>query len=359
MKFKKYPDDYNPILEYNSKIQNGEIVACEKLKKTFQKIVYDINNPDEFFYSSKRANHVLEFFENYCHHSKGKMGGKLVELELWEKAILCTIFGFVNIEGIRKYQRAVLIVGKKNGKSLLASGVGLYLQIADSEAGAEVYAVATKRDQAKIIWLEAKKMVKKSPMLARKIKPLVSELNSDFNESVFKPLSSDSDTLDGLNVHGALLDEIHQWKNGKELYDIITDGITAREQPLVFITSTAGTVREDIYDTIYDEGKRTINGYFDENGYKDERSIFFIYELDSRKEWINPKCWIKANPGLGTIKNERTLAEKVEKAKKNPNMVRNLVCKEFNIPETNSQAWLNFEQLNNTDTFDINILKPR
>ena len=359
MKFKKYPDDYNPILEYNSKIQNGEIVACEKLKKTFQKMVYDIENPSEFFYSPKRANHVLEFFENYCHHSKGKFGGKLVELELWEKAILCTIFGFVNIEGVRKYQRAVLIVGKKNGKSLLASGVGLYLQIADSEAGAEVYAVATKRDQAKIIWLEAKKMVKKSPMLARKIKSLVSELNSDFNDSVFKPLSSDSDTLDGLNVHGALLDEIHQWKNGKELYDIITDGITAREQPLVFITSTAGTVREDIYDTIYDEGKRTINGYFDENGYKDERSIFFIYELDSRKEWINPKCWIKANPGLGTIKNERTLAEKVEKAKKNPNMVRNLVCKEFNIPETNSQAWLNFEQLNNTDTFDINILKPR
>lgn len=280
MKFKKYPDDYNPILEYNSKIQSSEIVACEKLKKTFQKIVYDINNPDEFFYSQKRANHVLEFFENYCHHSKGKMGGKLVELELWEKAILCTIFGFVNIEGVRKYQRAVLIVGKKNGKSLLASGVGLYLQIADSEAGAEVYAVATKRDQAKIIWLEAKKMVKKSPMLARKIKPLVSELNSDFNDSVFKPLSSDSDTLDGLNVHGALLDEIHQWKNGKELYDIITYGITAREQPLVFITSTAGTVREDIYDTIYDEGKRTINGYFDENGYKDERSIFFIYEKE-------------------------------------------------------------------------------
>lgn len=359
MKFKKYPDDYNPILEYWEKIQIGEIVACEKLKKTFQKIVHDIENPNEFFYSQKRANHVLEFFENYCHHSKGKMGGKLVELELWEKAILCTIFGFVNIEGVRKYQRAVLIVGKKNGKSLLASGVGLYLQIADSEAGAEVYAVATKRDQAKIIWLEAKKMVKKSPMLARKIKPLVSELNSDFNDSVFKPLSSDSDTLDGLNVHGALLDEIHQWKNGKELYDIITDGITAREQPLIFITSTAGTVREDIYDTIYDEGKRTINGYFDENGYKDERSIFFIYELDNRKEWINPNCWIKANPGLGTIKNERTLAEKVEKAKKNPSMVRNLVCKEFNIPETNSQAWLNFEQLNNTDTFDINILKPR
>ena len=359
MKFKKYPPDYNPIREYYGKIQSGEINACEKIKRTFKKIIYDMDNPDEFFYSPQRANHVLEFFENFCHHSKGKQGGKLVELELWEKAILCTVFGFVNIEGIRKYQRAGLIVGKKNGKSLLASGIGLYLQVADGEPGAEVYAVATKKDQAKIIWLEAKKMVKKSPALLKKIKPLVAELNADFNDSVFKPLASDSDTLDGLNVHGALLDEIHQWKNGKALYDIITDGITAREQPLIVITSTAGTVREDIYDDIYDEAARIINGYFDDNGYKDERSIFFIYELDSRKEWVNPECWIKANPGLGTIKNAVTLADKVEKAKRNPNLVRNLVCKEFNIPETSSQAWLNFDQLNNPATFDVKELKPR
>lgn len=356
----KYSNDYNPILEYWNEIENKKIIVSEKIRSTYQKLVNDIKHPDEFFYSNKRGNHIIEFAENFCKHSKGKFGGQPVILELWEKAMLASIFGFVDINGLRKYQRAVLIIGKKNGKSLLASIVGLYLQIGDGEAGPEVYAVATKKDQAKIIWTESKRMVKKSDSLLKRIKPLTHELSSeDFNAGIFKPLASDSDTLDGLNVHGALMDEFHQWKNGKPLYDIIADGITAREQPLIFMTSTAGTIREDIYDFIYDEATRTINGYADENGYKDERSIYFIYELDSRKEWTDKECWEKANPGLGTIKNERTLSEKVEKAKSNPALVRNLVCKEFNIPETSSEAWLNFEDLNNTSTFDVNQLKPR
>lgn len=337
---------------------NG-LVVSDKIRRTYSKIINDLTHPDEFFYSARRANHVLEFAENFCHHSKGKAGGQLVELELWEKAMLATIFGFVDNSGLRKYQRAVLIIGKKNGKSLLASIVGLYLLVADGEAGAEVYAVATKKDQSKIIWSESKRMVNKSPFLKKKIKTLVSELSTEFNDGTFKPLSSDSDTLDGLNIHGGLMDEFHQWKNGRPLYDIIADGITAREQPLIFMTSTAGVIREDIYDDIYDEAKRTINGYGDENGYRDERSIFFVYELDNRKEWTDPDCWEKANPGLGTIKNKKILEEKVEKAKMNPKQVKNLVCKEFNIPETTSEAWLTFEQLNNTETFDIDELKPR
>lgn len=356
----KYPEDYNPILEYWEEIQSGKEIVPDKIRRTYKKIAYDIENPDEYFYSSKRANHVIEFFENFCHHSKGKAGGKRVILELWEKAMLATIFGFIDINGIRKYREAVLIVGKKNGKSLLASGIGDYLLIGDGEPGPEVYAVATKKDQAKIIWLEAKRMVKKSPKLLKRIKPLVAELSSEeYNAGVFKPLASDSDTLDGLNVHGALMDEIHQWKNGKALYDIIADGTSAREQPLIFITSTAGTIREDIYDQKYEESERVINGYFDDKGYKDEHFIAFIYELDSRKEWIDEMCWKKANPGLGTIKNYDTLKAKVEKAKQNPALVKNLVCKEFNIRETSSESWLTFEQLNNTETFDIKKLKPR
>lgn len=356
----KYPLTYNPIREYWEQIHNGSVVVCNKLRKTYQKVVSDLeSNSEEYFYSHKRANHILEFAENFCRQSKGKYGGKLVKLELWEKAALATIFGFVDINGLRKYQRATLIVAKKNGKSLLASIVGLYLLIGDSEPGAEVYSVATKKYQAKIIWLESKRMVKKSPVLSKRIKALTHELQCESNDGIFKPLASDSDTLDGLNVHGVLMDEIHQWRNGRALYDIMADGITARDQPLIFITSTAGTVREDIYDFIYDEATRTINGYEDENGYKDERSIYFIYELDSRKEWQNPDAWKKANPGLGTIKNEKTLREKVEKAKRNSALVKNLVCKEFNIPETSTEAWLTFEDLNNTATFNLSELKPR
>ncbi|POP39593.1 terminase large subunit [Blautia producta] len=355
----KYPLAYNPILEYWEKIQNKEIRVSDKVFRTYKKVVKDIECPGEYFYSSNRANHILEFAENYCRHSKGKFGGKPVQLELWEKAHLATVFGFVDIEGNRKYRESLLIVGKKNGKSLLASVVGLYMLTADGEMGPEVYAVATKKDQSKIIWLESKRMVRKSPSLSKRVRSLVAELDTDFNDGVFKPLASDSDTLDGLNIHCVLMDEIHQWKQGKALYDIMADGVSAREQPLVYITSTAGTIREDIYDQKYEEAEMVINGYEDPDGYKDEHFIAFIYELDNRKEWTDETCWEKANPGLGTIKNRNTLKDKVEKAKKNPLLVKNLLCKEFNIRETSSEAWLTFEQANNTAVFDIRELKPR
>ena len=355
----KYLPDYNPIRKYWNEIEAG-LVVSDKIRRTYKKLNYDLtNNESEYIYDNARANHAIEFIENYCRHSKGKMGGKPVVLELWEKALIATIFGFVDIEGNRKYREALLIVGKKNGKSLIASCIGLYMQLGDGELGPEVYAVATKKDQAKIVWLEAKRMVRKSPSLLKRVKTLVAELTSDFNDGVFKPVASDSDTLDGLNIHCVLMDEIHQWKNGKPLYDIMADGGSAREQPLVFMTSTAGTIREDIYDQKYDEAENLINGYFDDDGYKDEHFVAFIYELDSRKEWTDPECWRKANPGLGTIKNEKTLAGKVEKAKLNSFLVKNLVCKEFNIRETSTETWLTYDQINNTETFDLDELKPK
>lgn len=241
-------------------------------------------------------------------------------------------------------------------KSTLAAAIGLYLQIADGEPGAEVFAVATKKDQAKIIWLEAKRMVKKSSILLKRIKPLVGEMVSDFNDSFFKPLGSDSDTLDGLNVHGALLDEIHAWKE-KNLYDVIVDGTSAREQPLIFITTTAGTIRESIYDTKYDEAEQVINGYEDDEGYKNERLLPIIYELDNRNEWTDAECWQKSNPGLGTIKKIDQLIAKVNKAIANSALVKNLLTKDFNIRENNSEAWLNFEEINNTESFSIDEIR--
>ena len=355
----EYPKDYNPILEYWQEIESGRVTVCKKIYKTYQKLAWDVEHPDEYYYSSSRANHILEFIENYCRQSKAKYGGKMVRLELWEKAMLAAVFGFIDINGIRKYQEVILIVGKKNGKSLIASTVGLYMMVADGEPGPEVYAAATTRDQAKIVWSEAKRMVQKSPSLLKRIKPRVGDMISDFNDGVFKPLASDSNTLDGLNIHAGIMDEIHQWQNGRALYDIIADGTTAREQPLILITSTAGTIREDLYDEKYEYAETVINGYFNDNGYHDEHFLAFIYELDAKAEWQTESCWYKANPGLGTIKNLDALRNKVTRAKSNPSMVKNLVCKEFNIRETSIQAWLDFDQFNNEETFDVKDLKPR
>ena len=361
----KYPEDYSPILEYYERIKSGDEVVSRKIARVYRKLAEDLSGSvgadgTVYHYSHSRANHILEFAENYCRHSKGKLGGQLVVLELWEKAMLAAMFGFIDDEGRRRYREIILIVAKKNGKSLIGSIVGLYLQVGDGEPGAEVYAVATKKDQAKIIWGEAKRMVNKSPELRRIIKPLVGEMDCAANESVFKPLASDTDTLDGLNVHGALMDEVHQWRDGVALYDIIADGTTAREQPMVLITSTAGVVREDIYDQKYEYAEKVILGYDDPDaGIVDDHFLPFIYELDSREEWEKEECWKKANPGLGTIKNIRQLRDKVARAKQEPSLQRNLLCKEFNIRETAGGSWLSFDDLNNETLFDVRELKPR
>lgn len=359
-----YELTYNPILEYwnwikENKVKGKKVVSL-KVYKVYKHLNEIINDPNSIWeYDNHKANHALEFIENYCKHSKGSLGGKAFIMELWQKALVAATFGMVHkLDGTRKYREVLLVVARKNGKSTLAAAIGLYMQIADGEPGSEVYACATKKDQAKIIWLESKRMVKKSPTLRKRIKTLVGELISDFNDSFFKPLGRDSDSLDGLNVHCALLDEIHAWTD-KNLYDVIVDGTTARQEPLIFITTTAGTVRECVYDLKYDEAERVINGYDDENGYKDEHFLPIIYELDNRKEWIDKECWIKANPGLGTIKKLDQLEGKVNKAKANPLLVKNLLCKDFNIRETSSEAWLTFEQLNNIAKFDLAELKPR
>lgn len=357
----KYSDDYNPIIEYWEKIEHGEIPVSRKTYQWYKYLSSMVNNPtDQMMYSPERANHILEFAENFCCLSKGAGAGKKVVLELWEKAHLAAIFGFIDKDGNRTCRESVLIVGKKNGKSLLASIVGLYMLIADGEKGPEVYSAATKKDQAKIIWMESVRMVRKSKTLLKRIKCRVADISSEeYNNGVFKPLASDSDSLDGLNIHCALLDEVHQWKNGKALYDILADGVSARDQPLIYVTSTAGTIREDIYDTKYEEAERVINGLFDDNGYKDIHFFPFIYELDERKEWTDKTKWMKANPNLGVSKKWSYLENKVKKALENPVLVKNLVCKEFNIRETSSEAWLTFEQLDNRELFEIEKLKPR
>lgn len=355
----KYPLSYNPILEYWYKIKTKQEIVSDKVRRVYKKLVTDLSSTkSEWEYNAKRANHAIEFVENFCKHSKGKMGGKPFLLELWQKAMTAALFGFVHkIDGIRKYREFMLIVARKNGKSAWGSAIALYLMVADNEPGPEIVSAATKKDQAKIIWSEAKRMVKKSPILSKRIRTLVAEMISDFNDGSFKPLSSDSNTLDGLNVHCSLIDELHAIED-KNLYDVIVDGMTAREQPISIITTTAGTVREGIFDIKYEEAERIINGYDDPDGYKDERVLPIIYELDKREEWTEESCWKKANPGLGTIKNLDQLRSKVEKAKANAMLVKNLLTKDFNIRETSTEAWLTFEQLNNTAIFDIAELKP-
>ena len=350
----------NYIEEYYAAIVSGDVIVSDKVRRTYRHLVAKLDAQDsQYKFYEKDAQFVIDFIEKFCCHSKGKWAGQPVILELWQKALISALFGFKDKEtGLRQYRELILMIGRKNGKSLLASALGVYLLVADGEGGPEIYSVATKKDQAKIIWSEAVRMIEHSPDLRQHAKCLVSKIRTKFNNGTFEPLGSDSMKLDGLNVHGALIDELHAIKD-RNLYDVVIDGMSARVQPMSIITSTAGTVRDNIFDLKYDECRRVIDGYDDPEGYHDETVLPIVYELDDRSEWTDEACWQKANPGLGTIKNRETLANKVRRAQANPMLVKNLLTKDFDIRETASQAFFTFEELNNEAVFDIKALKPR
>ena len=350
----------NPILEYNEKIKNKEIIVSKKVAKIYNYLSEIISGKIEsnYYFDETRANHAIIFIERYCKHSKGKWANKPVKLELWQKAFVAAIFGIINKEtNFRRFKEALLIVGKKNGKSLLASAIALYMLVGDGEGGAECYSAATKKEQAKIIWQESKNMILKSPDLKKRIRCLTNKLIYDKTNSTFKPLSSDSNTEDGLNIYLAECDEIHAWK-GIELYNIVADGISARDEPLILITTTGGFVREGAYDLKYSEAENLINGLYDDEGYKDDAFLPIIYELDNRDEWQDMRAWPKANPNLGVSKKIDYLQRKVNNAIGNSINKKNVLTKEFNMPETSSEVWLDYEDAVNELTFDLTELKP-
>ena len=360
------------IEEYYQYLLKNPDKACQKILAVYKKLVHDIYNPktitfyneaaedDEthiYIFDINKANRPIQFIEKYCRHSKGKWARKPIVLELWQKATIQAIFGFVDRDtGIRKYIKAALFIGRKNGKSTLSAAIGLYMLTADGEGGAECYSVAVKKDQAKVVWEEAKRMVKKSPTLLKKIKCLVGGIFYDKAEAVFKALASDDNSLDGLNASYVAADEIHAWVV-KNLLDVLYDSMAAREQPLLFETSTAGKVRENVYDDEYAYYDDVIKGYEGiEGGIVDETVLPFIYELDKSDEWLDEKKWFKANPGLGTIKSYKFIRDKVIKAQNSPKELANMLCKDFNIPQTTDEKWLSYETAVNTSTFDIKLL---
>lgn len=294
------------IEQYYQWIKKNPDKVNEKIKKIYKKLVNDVKKPKQVSYFNKLTeeeethtfvldeelgNRPIRFIEKFCRHSKGKWAGKPIELELWQKAFIEALFGFVDEDTkIRKYKKGILFVGRKNGKSVLDSGLGLFMMAKDGEGGSEVYSVATQKEQAKIVWEEAKRMVKKSPSLYKRIKTLVTGMYYEDTESVFKALASESNSLDGLNSHFVIADEVHAWKD-KNLLDVMYDSMSAREQPMLIETSTMGTIRENVFDNEYEYASNIICGKI-----TDETVLPIIYELDSVDEWQNETSWFKANP---------------------------------------------------------------
>ena len=219
--------------------------------------------------------------------------------------------------------------------------------IADFEGAAEIYSVATKKDQAKKVLTEAVNMIKQSPELRAVVKKRRNDVYFPATSSIFEALASDSNTLDGLNSHAVIIDELHAIRD-RNLYEVMKQSTSSRRQPLVVMITTAGTVRECIFDNMYELACELADGKK-----KDDTFLPILYELDSRDEWTNPQMWVKANPGLGKIKQYKTLANFVERAKNSLADLPGVLCKDFNIRENQSNVWLSFEQIKNAATFDM------
>ena len=339
----------NYIAEYNAKIQSGEITASRRVKAVYARLATDTNSiRGGYIFDEARANRPIEFIERFCKHSKGEWAGQGIRLELFQKAFIQALFGFVDAEtGLRQYRESFFLVGRKNGKSTLLAGLALYMLTSDGEGGAEVYSTATKYAQARLLFDEAHNMIKQSPELSRHFKKRKTDLYYAPSMSKFQPLARNSDTLDGLNCSFCVMDELHGVRD-RNLYEVMRQSQAARRQPLLVMITTAGTVRECIFDDMYSHAAQVADGVI-----KDPRFLPILYELDDRAEWTNPKAWIKANPALCSIKKLDDLTAKVERAKQNRNELSGVLCKEFNVRETVKTAWLSFDDINNEETFTL------
>ena len=294
----------------------------------------------------------VAFIERFCRLPSGRLGAPF-RLELFQRAILSVIFGFVDDSGTRQYQEVLWIMGRKNGKTALASAIELDLLVNDGEGAPEVYNVATARDQATKGFNDALRMVKTSPFLGKHVKKRVNDLYCDLNMGSIRALSANTNHLDGLDISGAIIDELAAMKN-RDLYDLTIQGTSARRQPLVLQITTNGFVRGGIFDAQYEYASKWLDGKAE--GEKAERFIAFIFELDEREEWQEEGAWPKANPGLDTIKDRDKLRANVSKAADDATFLPTLLVKDFNLVENQSTAWLSWAEIHNAETYDLREL---
>ena len=339
----------NYIQEYLTQIKTGKAIVSRRVRAQYEKLAEEIDNPSgAYIYDDRKAQRPIEFIERFCRHSKGEWAGRPVRLELFQKAYISALFGFVHKEtGLRKYRESLFYVARKNGKSTMLAGIALYCLIADGEAGSEVYSAATKKDQAKLIYEELLNMVKQSPELLQICKKRKSDLYFPLTFSKCQALGKNSDTLDGLNASLVILDELHGIKD-RNLYEVLKQSQSARRQPLLIMITTAGTIRECIFDDMRKYACDVADGVI-----KDDTFLPILYELDNKNEWLDPLKWEKSNPGLGTIKKLDDLIAKVERAKNSPRDLAGVLCKDFNVIQNVSTAWLTFEDVENPETFNL------
>ncbi|MGH3631562.1 MAG: terminase large subunit [Sciscionella sp.] len=327
-------------LKYAQDVLSGDIVAGRFVKLACKRFLDDLQFAEArgFYFDTAAAQHAADFFGG-LKHTKGVWAKKRETagflLSNWQVFVIANLFGWLRFDnGQRRFREAHLELARKNGKSTFIAGIGNYMLVADGEPGAEVYSAATTRDQAKIVFNAAKDMVKVSPRLAAAVRVWQGSLTHEASSSKFAPVAADSTTLDGLNIHCALIDELHEHPT-RSLYDVLNTATGSRSQPLVLAITTAGFTREGICWDQRTYGVKVISSIT-----PDDNFFAFIATLDDGDDWKDEKNWCKANPNLGISVSLEAIRPNFIKALEQPAAQNEFLRKHLNVWTSADTAWL-------------------
>jgi len=324
----------HPAEQYAQQVLAGEVMVCEFVTLAVKRYYNDLENALDkgWYFDRKAAIRAIGFIEK-LKHTKGKWAGQRFKLESWQQFILWNIFGWMKADGTRRFRYVYVEIARKNGKTALSAGIGLYMLFADGEARPEVYSAATVKDQARICFSDAVEIVKKTD-LKNYLSPYRNSIVYELKGGTMKPLSSDYGTHDGLNPSCGIIDEFHAHKDSG-MFDVIKSAFGARRQPLMFIITTAGFNKNGACYAYRSNVIKILKGI------NEDDSLFgIIYTLDSKEEWDNPKMWIKSNPNLGVSVFPEYLADQVNDAKNRPEAVRNVMTKNVNLWVDAEKTWI-------------------
>ena len=327
----------NYIRQYHDQIKSGEIVVGKWIKLLFEIIEKGLEE-EKFFYDSKKANRAITFIESFLHHAKGSLAPQLIKLELWQKAIISLIFGIVDDKNYRQFREILIVVGRKCGKSLLASGIMEYVAYLDDGYGNDIYCLAPKLDQADIVFSSFWQSVQKEPELLALTKKRKTDIYiSQTNTSVTK-LAFNDKTADGFNPQLTVCDEIAAWPAAKGLkqYEVMASALGAREEPLILSITTANYINDGIYDELMKRATRFLLG-----DSKEKRLLPILYIIDDIEKWNDINELRKSLPNLGVSVSEDFIKEEIVKAMGSLSKKAEFICKYCNIKQSSSSAWLN------------------
>lgn len=324
----------NRAEQYAADVKSGVITACLHVRNAVDRYHRDLDNAlDKGWYVDRASGERAVKFIERLKHTKGKWAGQYLVLEPWQCFIVYSIFAWKRADGSRRFRYAYIEVARKNGKTALAAGIALLMLFLDGEARAEVYSVATSKDQAKLAFDDAKAIVKNTD-LKKRLQIYTNAIAYEQKASSFKALSSDSGIHDGLSPHCTIVDEFHAHPHSG-MFDVMKSAIGARKQPLIFIITTAGFNKQG---PCYAYRTNAINVAA---GVTEDDSLFtLIYTLDKEDDWDNPDVWIKSNPNLNVSIDNDYIAEQVVDAKNRPEAVRNVKTKNINIWVDAEKTWI-------------------